>query len=179
MPYSGIHGSALRVSTRLSLDTGTDTTKDPGPKRATNGPAGPLTCDDAVVRRDEGPSAKPLLDKLGVKPGMRVSVIDVPDPEFVAELVARGADVSTRRRARSDLLFVGFEDRERLARLRTHRGFIAADGAIWVVWPKGRKELNENHVRETALESGLVDVKVVAFSDSLSALKLVIRVADR
>lgn len=131
------------------------------------------------MRRDPGSSGKPLLDKLGVKPGMRVSVIDVPDVEFVAHVAARGADVWTKRRARSDLLFVGFEDRVRLTRLRAHRGFIAPDGAIWAVWPKGRKELTENHVRDAALDAGLVDVKVVAFSETLSALKLVIRKADR
>jgi hypothetical protein len=131
------------------------------------------------VRRDAGYSGKPLLDKLGVKPGMRISVIDVPDAEFIAELAGRGADVSTKRRARSDLLFVGFEDRRRLTRLGAHRAFISPDGAIWAVWPKGRKELTENHVRDAALETGLVDVKVVAFSETLSALKLVIRKADR
>jgi hypothetical protein len=132
-----------------------------------------------AVRRDVGYSGKPLLDKLGVKPGMRVSVIDVPDPDFLAELSARGADVSTRRRARSDLLFVGLEERHRLTRLGAHRSFIVPDGAIWAVWPKGRKELTENDVRDAALEAGLVDVKVVAFSERLSALKLVIRKADR
>jgi hypothetical protein len=132
-----------------------------------------------AMRRDPGYSGKPLLDKLGVKPGMRVSVIDVPDGEFVAEMAARGADVSTKRRARTDLLIVGFEDRLRLTRLGAHRDFIVPDGAIWAVWPKGRKELTENHVRDAALDAGLVDVKVVAFSQTLSALKLVIRKADR
>jgi hypothetical protein len=132
-----------------------------------------------AMRRDPGYSGKPLLDKLGVKPGMRVSVIDVPDGKFVADMAARGADVSTTRQARSDLLLVGFEDRERLTRLGAHRDFIVPDGAIWAVWPKGRKELTENHVRDAALDAGLVDVKVVAFSETLSALKLVIRKADR
>ena len=39
--------------------------------------------------------------------------------------------------------------------------------------------INENDVRDAALEAGLVDVKVVSFSSTLSALKLVIRLVDR
>ena len=132
-----------------------------------------------AVGPDAGYSGKPLLDKLGVKPRMRVAVVGVPDPGFVEELLDRGADVSTRRRARCDLLFVGYDRADKLPTLRTHREFIVPDGAIWAVWPKGRKELTENHVRDAAIEAGLVDVKVVAFSETLSALKLVRRTADR
>jgi hypothetical protein len=131
------------------------------------------------VTSHAGYSGKPLLDKLGVKPGMRVAVLGLSDQGFLDELRTRTDDVSIRRRARCDLLFVGFTDREDLVRLRTHRDFIAPNGAIWAVWPKGRRELTENDVRDAALEVGLVDVKVVAFSEALSALKLVIRVADR
>ena len=131
------------------------------------------------MRRDAGSSEKPLLDKLGVKPGMRISVLNLDDPAFLGELHARGADVSAKRRARSDMLVVGFASRADLRRLGAHRGFVAPAGAIWAVWPKGRSELTENHVRDAALEVGLVDVKVVAFSQTLSALKLVIRKADR
>jgi hypothetical protein len=41
------------------------------------------------VPRDDTPSTKPLLDKLGVKPGMRVAVLGVDDESFRAELAAR------------------------------------------------------------------------------------------
>jgi hypothetical protein len=44
---------------------------------------------------------------------------------------------------------------------------------------EGRKELTEDHVRAAAKKSGLVDVKVVAFSATHSALKLVIPLARR
>jgi hypothetical protein len=66
-----------------------------------------------------------------------------------------------------------------LARLATAEKTIARDGAIWVLWPKARAELKEDHVRAAALKVGLVDVKVASFSDTLSALKLVIPVARR
>jgi len=66
-----------------------------------------------------------------------------------------------------------------LSRLAALRAAIAPDGAIWVVWPKGRKELREDDVRAAAKRSGLVDVKVASVSDTLSGLKLVIPVAQR
>jgi hypothetical protein len=51
---------------------------------------------------------RPLLDKLGVKPGARVSVVGVETTGFLDELSARGADVSARRtRKGTDLVFVG------------------------------------------------------------------------
>jgi hypothetical protein len=131
------------------------------------------------VRKDVGYSPKPRIDKLGVKPGMRVAVLGLSDPDFFEELRARTEDVSTRRRARCDLIFAAFEDRAGLARLGSHRDFIVPDGAIWAVWPKGSKDGNENDVRDAALAVGLVDVKVVAFSPTHSALKLVIPVAKR
>ena len=66
-----------------------------------------------------------------------------------------------------------------LDRLTTYREAIAEDGAIWVVWIKGQKSLTETHVRDAAKAQGLVDVKVMSFSDQLSALKLVIPRAQR
>ena len=66
-----------------------------------------------------------------------------------------------------------------LARLPSLIGWIEPAGAVWAVWPKGRKDLNENHVREAALDAGLVDVKVVRFSATHSGLKLVIPKAKR
>ena len=51
--------------------------------------------------------------------------------------------------------------------------------ALWVAWPKGKKELTEDHIRSAALACGLVDVKVARFSDVRSALKLVVPLKDR
>ena len=47
------------------------------------------------------------------------------------------------------------------------------------MWRKGQRDLNENHVREAALDAGLVDVKVARFSATHSALKLVVPRAKR
>jgi hypothetical protein len=74
---------------------------------------------------------------------------------------------------------VGLAGTADLARLRSLVDWIHPAGALWTVWAKGRKELNENHVRDAALQAGLVDVKVARFSATHSALKLVIPKAKR
>jgi hypothetical protein len=123
---------------------------------------------------------KPVIDKLGVKPGHVVSVLGVDDAPFLAAARDRAAQLSAGRARRgSDLVFLGAASKAALRRLAALRAAIVPDGAVWVVWPKGRPELREDDVRAAALAAGLVDVKVVAFSPTHSALKLVIRRADR
>jgi hypothetical protein len=84
-----------------------------------------------------------------------------------------------RTRKDSDLVFVAMRDRRGLDRLASLRRSIRPSGAIWVLWPKGKKELREDDVRARAVAEGLVDVKVVSFSAELSGLKLVIPVSRR
>jgi len=122
-------------------------------------------------------SHRSLLDKLGVKDGMRVAVLDIDDAEFGSELNARSVHVVAEGPA--DVVVCGVDEPADLARLRVLIDWIRPAGALWAVWVKGRKELNENHVREAALDSGLVDVKVARFSATHSALKLVIPKAKR
>jgi hypothetical protein len=73
-----------------------------------------------------------------------------------------------------DFIFYGIAAKDGLRHLKGLRKQIQPAGAIWVVWPKGRKELREDDVRAAAIAMGLVDVKVVSFSETLSALKLMI-----
>ncbi len=120
------------------------------------------------------------LDKLGVKPGARIAVLGSFGPFFLAELETRTSDVAKGRPKKdSDLLFVAMSAKSDLARLRSLRETIKPEGGIWVVWPKGRKEFREDDVRAAGPSLGLVDVKVVAFSDALSALKMMIPVKLR
>ena len=133
-----------------------------------------------------GPEAGPIrppksvIDKLGVKPGQIVSLLALDDPAFAAQVRERAGAVSEgRAKAGSDLVFFGATTVAALRRLAALEKTIARNGGIWVVWPKGRKVLTEDHVRGAALAAGLVDVKVVAFSATHSALKLVIPLARR
>jgi hypothetical protein len=121
-----------------------------------------------------------LMDKLGVKPGIRVSVLGIEDADLLRQLRERTNEVSEGKPSReSDLILRGIAAKADLARLARLRPSLKANGAIWAVWTKGQKTLTENDVRAAALAADLVDVKVVSVSDTLSGLKLVIPVAKR
>lgn len=128
-----------------------------------------------------GYSGRPLLDKLGVKPGTTVAALGLDaEKGFHAELRERAGKVATTRAPKSaDMVIVRVDGERDLARLVTLERSIRPDGAIWVVWPKGQPHIKEDMVRGFALQNGLVDIKVCAFSETLSALKLVIPVARR
>src|SRR5438876_11755990 len=90
-----------------------------------------------MVSMAEAVGDKPRVDKLGVRPGDKVSVIGVDDEAFVDELQARKASVSRRLRARSDLIFYAADTIKDLQRIADMRGYIKSDGAIWVIRRKG------------------------------------------
>jgi hypothetical protein len=56
-------------------------------------------------------------------------------------------------------------------------------GMLWVAWPKKASkvvtDVTEALVRNTGLDSGLVDVKICAVNDVWSGLKFVRRLKDR
>jgi Protein of unknown function (DUF3052) len=124
--------------------------------------------------RDTG-STRPLLDKLGVKPGARVVLLGVDDPGFRSLLAERTADVHTRPVAGADLVFFAAAKQQDLKPLSEVKLHLKSNGAIWVVRPKGvAGGLSEPGIIDAALAAGLVDNKVVSFSPTHSALRLVI-----
>ena len=62
---------------------------------------------------------------------------------------------------------------------RRSPGLIKPDGAVWIVRPKGRKDVTEAETMAAGKRAGLVDVKVVSFSETHTAEKFVIPVAKR
>jgi len=135
---------------------------------------------EAALWADRIQKPKSLIDKLGVKSSHIVSVSGVEDATFLKQVRARAANVSIGRLTKdSDVVFIGLDKVEDLKKLPTLERSIARDGAIWAVWPKGRAAFKEDHIRAAATRAGLVDVKVAAFSNTHSALKLVIPVARR
>lgn len=122
------------------------------------------------------------LDKLGVKADMSVAVVGVPDDGFLAEVTARAGKVARKTPPASrpaDLIFYGVEHRDALGRIESLVPLIQPDGAIWIVRPKGRKEITEAETMAGGKRAGLVDVKVVSFSETHTAEKFVIPVAKR
>jgi hypothetical protein len=123
---------------------------------------------------------RPLLDKLGVRPESRIAVIGVRDASFLAQLEGRASDISRGRpKQGSDLIFFDAEAAEDLEELPSLRGSLKPNGAIWVVYPRGRQEIRGIVVIAGAKRAGLVDNKIVRFSETHTALKLVIPLANR
>jgi len=115
------------------------------------------------------------LDKLGVKPGMRVAVLGVADDLFEGELVGRDA-LLVHDYAELDLLFYAADTVHELSRIDELIPALAEKGALWVVSRKGRAAtVRDVEVMAAAKALGLVDNKVVGFSETLTALRFVRR----
>lgn len=148
-----------------------------------------LTTADGTLTLDLGATAekwarriaspKSRIDKIGIKPGHRVSVLGVGDPGIVAELDAAGADVSTRARKDSDVIFFGVETARDLTRFETLARSIRPEGAVWAIRRKGHAAASEAATMAAGKAAGLVDVKVVRFSETHTAEKFVIPKARR
>ncbi len=122
-----------------------------------------------------------MLDKLGVKPGSKVAIVDLDDPAFERLLRERTANiVQGRPRTPSDLVFLGARQLRDLKRLENVKKWIEPNGAIWVVRPKGgRSEIKDTDVIAAGLAAGLVDNKLASFSETHGAMRLVYRLRDR
>jgi hypothetical protein len=120
------------------------------------------------------------LQKIGVKPDWRASVVGLDDPTFLCELEGAVAHLSVGRLARNnDAIFFGATRAAQLTRLEALKASLKPNGAVWVVRPKGRPEIAESAVMAAGKAAGLVDVKVVSFSPTHTAEKFVIPLAKR
>ena len=132
-----------------------------------------------------GYSGKALGQKLGITSWMRVKPRNAPGRyEQLLGPLPDDVIISRRLRRPVDLVHIFSIARAHLvAELRTAAKEIEQDGMIWVSWPKKlsgvQTDLTEDVIREVALPMGLVDVKVCAVDETWSALKLVIRKANR
>ena len=114
-----------------------------------------------------GYSGTPLARKLGLKPGHRVVLVAAPAGWTIPDL-PDGVELERDARA-ADLV-------ERLPELGRR---IFPVGAVWVAWPRKAaghtSDILEQTIRDIALPSGLVDVKVAALDHDWSGLRLVWR----
>ena len=126
-------------------------------------------------------STRPLLDKLGVKPGSKVAIVDLDEPAFIKLLRSRTSDiVHGRPRQPVDIVFMGATELGHLKRLKDLKSWIEPNGAIWVVRPKGsRSALKDTDLINGGLAAGLVDNKIASFSDTQGAMRFVFRLRDR
>jgi hypothetical protein len=126
-------------------------------------------------------STRRLMDKLGVRPMSIVSVIGIKDRSFWQLLIDSGADaIRGRLRPESDLIFLAADSLTALQKLDRLKNYIKPNGAIWVVSLKGKAaKIKDVDVIGAAKRSGLVDNKVVSFSETHTSLRLVIPISKR
>jgi len=132
-----------------------------------------------------GYSGTPLPRKLGIKDGFRVAFIDLPSDvrAELSDLLATCEDLSSKK-SEIDFAMIFTKSHTSLIKdfVRLSKRLTPA-GMIWVSWPKKSSgvptDIDENKVRATGLDAGLVDVKVCAVTDVWSGLKFVRRIKDR
>ncbi|MBL8154539.1 MAG: DUF3052 domain-containing protein [Anaerolineae bacterium] len=132
-----------------------------------------------------GYSNKPLAQKLGLKPGMRAYFQDAPPgyADLLGEL-PEGVEVVEHLDGWFDFIQVFCTQESALVRTFPRlKAALRPTGMLWLSWPKKAArmptDLGENRIRQIGLESGLVDVKVIAVDERWSGLKFVIRLRDR
>jgi hypothetical protein len=133
-----------------------------------------------------GYSGTPLARKLGIKPAALVLTLGAP-ADYAAWLgpLPDGARLTCEAApGQADLVHLFAPSLAALDHgLPLGRTAMRIDGAPWVSWPKKASkvatDLTDHLVRERALATDLVDVKVCAVSEVWSGLKLMVRRALR
>lgn len=132
-----------------------------------------------------GYSKRTLAEKLGIKSGARIAILNSPGGyEATLGPLPEGVDLTSRLSGPLHLIqFFTTSKKELEGNLPRLMRAMAQNGALWISWPKRaskvKTDLTEDVIREIALRNKLVDVKVCAVDEKWSGLKLVYRVKDR
>jgi len=124
-----------------------------------------------------GYSGTPLPKKLGIKTGSRVLLLGAPK-DFATTLgpLPEGVTLGDRAARNADLILLFVKSRAELARrFDAVAKTLAADGGLWLCWPKKASgvttDLDGAIIRGTGLDNGLVDYKIAAIDATWSGLK--------
>lgn len=144
------------------------------------GPAGCLSLELGAAKAADWHqrirNPKTVLDKLGVKPGHRVALRgDAPDPVLAAEL-SRG-NVTGDAGDDADFILLVADAVDGLAAVAGLATTLGIKSGLWIIYPKGRRDITQEDVFAAGRGAGLVDNKVCAVSPTHTALKFVRRKA--
>jgi len=132
-----------------------------------------------------GYSGTPLIKKLGIKEGFKITIVNAPDNYFtlLGELPDNVQIIEDTDRPFYSVHIFTHTISEMGDLMQLYMDKISRDGMIWVSWHKKASklpsEITEDDVRNTALSLGMVDVKVCAVDEKWSGLKIAIRVENR
>lgn len=117
---------------------------------------------------------KSTVEKLGIKPGTKISAIHMPEDTTMKDARKVAAEFSEDKLLKdSDVIFVGAAAEADLVGLKKLLLSLAGNGALWIVYPKGRKEITELQVLNAGRAAGLYDIKVASYPPTHTALKFV------
>lgn len=123
---------------------------------------------------------KALIEKLGIDATKKVCVVGKLDADLRADLDASGAKVAKTARGKDfDAIFLAASAKADLEKLPSCREMLASDGGIWIVYPKGVPAITEREVLTAGRTLSLTDNKVAKVSETLTAVRFVIPVAQR
>ena len=123
---------------------------------------------------------KTRIEKLGVKAGAKVELVGKFEAEFLKELKATAKKGATGASGgATDWIFLALAEKKQLAKVTSASKRLKGAAGLWVVYPKGKKELTETDVINAGRKAGLKDVKVVGFSSTHTALKFMIPIEKR
>ena len=129
-------------------------------------------------------SSTPLDRKLGLVEGQTRLVVNAPS--HYASLLNEPWEFAYVPTENSTYDFIHFFA-DNAAELKTSfpklKALLPPTGILWISWPKkasgATTDLTENIVRDSGLQTSLVDVKVAAIDETWSGLKFVFRLTDR
>ena len=130
--------------------------------------------------RDKILHPKTRTQKLGVKAGTRVQLAGLFDADFLNELKAnQSAIVQNDGFGSPEITLLAVAEKRSLAAIAKHAKKTKGAQALWVIYPKGKKEITEVDIISAGRRTGLKDVKVVGFSATHTALKFVLPLEKR
>jgi hypothetical protein len=132
-----------------------------------------------------GYSKRSLVEKLGIKPGTRIALLNVPS-NYLDTLGELPPETVILNKLGNQLDLIQFFTERRIElelAFPNLKSSLSFDGMLWISWPKRSSkvatDLNDNVVLEIGLSNNLVDIKVCAVDEIWSGLKFVFRVKDR
>ena len=114
-----------------------------------------------------------LVDKLGIKEGHKVRVMNLDDNHLLDMLQTRNATIISQPAMSCDMVMLGIERPSELRQIEDLCEVLRPDGAIWVVLPKSVRTVTKANVFAAAREAGLSQVEVVDYSETQAAYKIV------
>lgn len=134
------------------------------------------------IMPETGYSGKSLAEKLGLRPGLTIGLLDAP-PDYLS-LIGTNFASQVVESGRADLFHVFATNAKQLE--KDFAGLLKINplpSVIWISWykktSKAPTDVSEDLIRSIVLPYGWVDVKVCCVSEQWSGLKIVKRISKK